>query len=37
MNIYYYLINLWPMLALLTVILAVDGIRKLLQKHRTSQ
>lgn len=33
MNIYYYLVNLWPMLILLVLILVVDGVRKLLHKN----
>jgi hypothetical protein len=33
MNIYYYLVNLWPMLIVLVLIVLVDGVRKLLQKN----
>lgn len=34
MNIYYYLVNLWPMLVLLVLIVLVDGVRKLLHKNK---
>jgi hypothetical protein len=37
MNIYYYLINLWPLMILLALILVIDEIIKLRQKHASKQ
>ena len=37
MNIYYYLINLWPMLLLLVLFVVIGGIKKLLHKRHQKQ
>ena len=37
MNVYYYLINLWPLLIILGVIVIADGFKKNSHKPHTDQ